>query len=530
MLVELAVRNLGVIVEARVPVDGGLVALTGETGAGKTMLVEALGLLAGGRADPARVRPGAEEAVVEALFVVGDEEVVVRRVVPASGRSRAYLNGELSTAPALAELLGGLVEVHGQHGQQALLSARHQRDALDRFAGVDTSGLRAARQRVRELEERLELLDGDGASLAREADFLAFQVAEIEQLAPEPDEDERLTAEEDLLSGAVAHRDAAAVAVEALSADGAALDQVARAAAALADRDPFRDAADRLAALSAELVDCAAELRRCAEEIEPDDERLAQVRQRRHALVGLRRKYGEHLSEVLAFLDTARRRLEELSSLDETVAAVRRDLDAARRVLEDEAVAVGRSRRSAAPGLASAVQQELAGLALGDARVEVSVEDGDLAGAGDRVELLLAANPGAPLDGLAKVASGGELSRVMLALRLVLSGGPGTMVFDEVDAGIGGTTAVAVGQALAGLAVDRQVLVVTHLAQVAAFADQQVQVAKSTDGAQTSTTVTVLDDEGRVVELSRMLSGTPDSATAREHALELLGTSRGRSR
>ncbi len=528
MLVELAVRNLGVIPDARIPFAEGLVALTGETGAGKTMIVEALDLLAGGRADPARVRPGADEAVVEALLDLDGEEFAVRRVVPASGRSRAYVNGELSTAATLADLLGRAVEVHGQHGQQALLSARHQRAALDRFGGVDTAALRTARERVAELADRLDHLTGDGPSLAREADYLRYQVEEIEQLAPEADEEERLEAEEDLLAGAVGHRDAAASALALLADDGAAAELLARASGALRDREPFRAVSERLAALDVELADLVAELRGLADAIEPDDERLAAVRARRHALVQLRRKYGEHLSEVLVFLDTARARLEELSSVDASAEAVRAQLDAARTELASVAAEVGAARRAAAPGLAAAVRSHLASLALPDAQVEVAVEDGELPGAGDRVEFLLAANPGAPLAGLAKVASGGELSRVMLALRLVLSGGPSTMVFDEVDAGIGGTTANAVGAALAGLAADRQVVVVTHLAQVAAFADQQVQVAKHHDGTTTSTTVTTLDDDARVVEISRMLSGSPDSAVAHEHAVELLAASRGR--
>lgn len=530
MLVELAVRNLGVILEARIPLAEGLVALTGETGAGKTMIVEALDLLAGGRPDPGRVRPGSDEAVVEALLDLDGEELVVRRVVPASGRSRAYVNGELSTAAALAELMGRAVEVHGQHGQQVLLSSRHQRAALDRFAGIDTGPLRAARDRVAELSARLEHLTGDGPSLAREADYLRYQVEEIELLAPEADEEERLEAEEDLLAGAVGHRDAGAGALALLADDGAALELLARALGALRERDPFRPVVDRLVAVDVELSDTVAELRSLADSIEPDDERLAAVRSRRQALVQLRRKYGEHLSEVLAFLDAARVRLEELSSVDASADAVRTQLTAARAELDHLAAEVGAARRAAAPQLAAAVGEHLASLALPDARVEVTVADGDLVGAGDHVEFLLAANPGAPLAGLAKVASGGELSRVMLALRLVLSGGPSTMVFDEVDAGIGGATANAVGAALAGLASDRQVVVVTHLAQVAAFADQQVQVAKHTDGATTSTTVTPLDDEARVVELSRMLSGSPDSSAAREHALELLAGSRGPAR
>jgi len=530
MLVELAVRNLGVIAEARIPIGEGLVALTGETGAGKTMITEALELLSGGKADAARVRSGADEAVVEALLLLDGEEIVVRRVIPATGRSRAYINGELSTAPNMAAVMSSLVEIHGQHGQQALLSARHQRRSLDQFAGIDTQPLRAAKDLVTELSDRLERLTGDGPSLAREAEFLRYQIDEIERIAPEADEEERLQEEEELLSGAVEHRDAATLAAANLADDGAAVDRLAKSANALMGREPFRLLSERLAAVAAELDDCVSELRSLADSIEPNDERLAQVRSRRHALVQLRRKYGEHLSEVLAYLATSRIRLEELSSVDETAAATRSELEIAMITLNAEAQRVGDERRAAAPLLGAAVQSHLAALALPDAQVAVAVSDGALLGAGEQVEFMLAANPGVPLAGLAKVASGGELSRVMLALRLVLSGGPSTMIFDEVDAGIGGTAAVAVGEALAGLAVNQQVVVVTHLAQVAAHADHQLKVSKATDGTTTSTTVTALVGNDRVVELSRMLSGTPESATAQEHASELLLASQSKVR
>jgi DNA repair protein RecN (Recombination protein N) len=532
MLVELAVRDLGVIREARIPLGGGLVALTGETGAGKTMVVEALHLLCGGRPDPARVRPGATEAVVEGLVVAGDEEWVLRRVVPAAGRSRAYVNGELATAAYLAELAGGLIEIHGQHAQQALLTSRAQRDALDRFAGVDPAPLRAARRSVAELRQRLEELGGDERARAREIDLLRHQLAEIDVVAPVVGEDEDLSVEEDRLADAVAHREAGASAHALLSGDGAAIDLVARSRAELDRRRPYDDLLVRLVSLAEELTDVAAEVRDRADGIVWDDERLAAVRARRQLLAELRRKYGDRVEDVLDFAAETRRRLEELTGLDARRAAVEAELATAEAVLARTASRVGEARRRAAAPLAGAVQQVLGELAMGSAVVEVAVDDeAELAGAGGAVELRLAANPGAPLGGLAKVASGGELSRVMLALRLVLTGGPPTMVFDEVDAGVGGEAATAVGGALARLASGRQVLVVTHLPQVAAFADQQLRVAKHADDVvgTTVTLVEVLDDERRVVELSRMLSGSPDSATAQEHANELLGAA-GRAR
>ena len=523
MLVELAVRNLGVIAEARIPVRDGLVALTGETGAGKTMVVEALSLLSGGKADPARVRAGAEEAVVEGLFAVGDAEWVLRRVVPATGRSRSYVDGDLSTAANLGELAAGLIEIHGQHAQQALLRPAAQRDALDRFAGVDRTTLRELRDRRRELQRQLEEAGGDERAREREIDLLRHQIGEIEAVAPEPDEEESLEATEDLLADAVGHRDAAARSLDLVGGDGAAVDRLARACDQLEGRTPFEDVLERFRALSIELDDALSELRSCAETIEPDTERLEQVRARRHELATLRRKYGESLSAVLDFADTARARLEELSSLDERREQLRAQLDEVGAALAEECRRVGGLRRDAAPSLAASIRELLAELAMAGARVEVAVEDTEqLPGAGESVEIRLASNPGAEPGPLQRVASGGELSRVMMALRLVLSGGPPTMVFDEVDAGIGGEAALAVGRSLAALGAQRQVFVVTHLPQVAAFADHQLRVAKQVDGTVTVTTVEPLTESDRVVELSRMLSGSPGSSTAQEHASELL--------
>ncbi len=541
MLVELAVRNLGVIAEARIPLQPGLTAVTGETGAGKTMVVEALGLLCGAKPDPGRVRPGASEAVVEGLFAGDDRpgsgagsdddgeldaEWVLRRVVPANGRSRSYVDGELTTAAQLGELGGRSIEVHGQHAQQALLQARHQRDALDRFAGIDPTPLRAARAAVTALEHRLQELGGDERVRAREIDLLRYQIDEIDAVDPRPGEEEELSAEEDTLADAVAHREAAEEALELLGSEGGVLDGLAAAVETLRGRAPFDAEVVRLDAVGPELRDLLAELRSRAESIEPDDERLAEIRERRHRLVELRRKYGDDLDEVLAHAARARERLEELTSLDATRAGVEAELAAARAVVVAEGRRVGDARRAAAPQLAERLVQILADLALPGSRMEVSVTDRDDApGAGDDVELRLATNPGAPLGGLSKVASGGELSRVMLALRLVLSGGPDVMVFDEVDAGIGGEAATAVGAALARLAEDRQVLVVTHLPQVAAFADHQLRVAKRSDDDTTVTVVEALDEDDRVIELSRMMTGQPDSTTARDHAEELLATS-----
>jgi DNA repair protein RecN (Recombination protein N) len=525
MLVELAVRDLGVIEDLRLVLGAGMTAVTGETGAGKTLVVDAIELLVGGRADPTMVRSGADEAWVEGRFSVpGDDEdeVVLARAIPAEGRSRAYVNGRLATIATLAEWGDRLVDLHGQHAHQSLLSPVVQRAALDRFAGIDHGPLLAARAEVRQIDEQLAALGGDERARAREIDLLRFQVDELAAAAiTGPDEDEQLDAEESVLADAVAHQAAAAAATEALTGDGGAADALGTAIASVAGRAPFAAAEARLRAAAAEVADLAGEIRGAGEGITDDPARLDAVRTRRQLLHDLRRKYGESLDEVLAFAAEAGARLAELEQHDRRAA----ELDAARvtalSAVAAAADAVARARRSAAPTLAEAVQGHLAALAMPRARVQVAVE-GD--GPADDVGILLAANPGSPPLPLAKVASGGELARTMLALRLVLTAGPPTLVFDEVDAGIGGEAAVAVGRSLAALGAAQQVLVVTHLPQVAAFADAHVRVTKETGEDHTVAHVDVLDPAGRVVELSRMLSGQPSSRTARDHAEELLAT------
>jgi DNA repair protein RecN (Recombination protein N) len=543
VLVELAVRDLGVIAELRLVLGTGMTVVTGETGAGKTMVVDAIELLVGGRADPMLVRTGADEAWVEGRFVRGDgdhesadapDEVVVARAIPRSGRSRAYIDGRLATASELADLGALLVDLHGQHAHQSLLHPTAQRDALDRFADIDLAPLRAARVAVHDLVDQLAAMGGDERARARELDLVRYQVDEIDAAGiTGPDEDSELEAEEDALGDATAHREAAAAAVVALSGDGddavadtvaSAADAVGVAVAAVAGRSPFTGAEERLRALAAEVVDVAGELRTAGETIDEDPERLGQVRERRHMLRELRRKYGETLADVIAEGDRLRARLAELEGHDQRAAELDRALAEARSAEAAAAAEVGAARRAAAPELAARIQENLVELAMPKAVVAIAVGEDD---PGDEVEVQLAANPGTPPLPLAKVASGGELARTMLALRLVLTDAPPTLVFDEVDAGIGGAAAVAVGRALARLGRQHQVLVVTHLPQVAAYADAQVRVAKQSDEQATVSHASVLGDDDRVIELSRMLSGQPDSDAARAHAAELLATAAG---
>ena len=519
MLTELVVRNLGVIDQATLLLGPGMTAVTGETGAGKTLIVSAIDLLTGGRADPSLVSPGATEGEIEGRFVDGDTELVVRRVVPRNGRSRVYIDGRLATVGALADHSVDLVDLHGQHSHQSLLKGTVQRAALDRFGGIDTARLASLYDDLRACEAALAELGGDERDRAREIDLLTYQVNEIEAAnIVDADEDVRLDHQEDLLAAASAHREAAAKVVSLLDSDSVVLEALSAALAELQGRKPFSDLSERLGSIVEELTDVAGEARDRVETIQDDPEQLELLRQRRALLRELRRKYGADLAEVTNYGQTVAQRLEELRSHDERAVALDSKLVSIREELAAEQSKVLSARRVAAPELAAAVEQHLTGLAMPAASVEVKV-DGP---AGTDVSLWLAANAGHDLLPLAKVASGGELARAALALRMVLTVGPPTLVFDEVDAGIGGQAANTVAQSLASLAVDHQVLVVTHLAQIAAAADQHLCVTKAEVDGATVSVAQLLDHESRIVELSRMLSGSPDSQAAHSHAVELL--------
>lgn len=533
MLSELHIENLGVIERVELTFGPGLTAVTGETGAGKTMLVEAIELLVGGRADMSMVRHGADEARIDGRFVTaGGVERVLTRVVPADGRSRAYVDGRLATVASLGEIAADIVDLHGQHAHQSLLSTATQRAALDEFGNVDRAPLRAARARLTELDAELAALGGDGRARAREIDLLRFQVDELDAAAvADPDEDLALDAEETVLADATAHREAAAAAAAALGDDGGARDALSSALGAIDGRAPFAEAATRLRDLLAELDDLVAGVRSGGESIDEAPERLAEIRERRQTLKNLRRKYGEDLASVMAFHAAAEERLRELEQFDQRAAALDEQRHVALTAERVAAEAVGRQRRAAGPRLAAVVEAELQRLAMPHAALAVAVGDHDDDHPGDRVQFLLAANPGSPLLPLTRVASGGELARAMLALRLVLSAatigdhgtveGGRTLVFDEVDAGIGGAAAQAIGDALGQLGRGHQVLVVTHLAQVAAVAATQVSVAKTVSEGQTHTTAAPITGDERVAEIARMLSGST-TASALDHARELL--------
>jgi DNA repair protein RecN (Recombination protein N) len=538
VLIELAVSDLGIIDELSLVLGGGLTAVTGETGAGKTLVVAALELIAGARADAAVVRPGAAEARVEARFEDPHtgEETVLARVVPLEGRSRAYVDGRLATAGELAARAETLLALHGQHSHQTLATPAAQRAALDAFAGAPALDAlvdyRAARGAVRDADDRLAALGGDARARAREIALLEHEVEEIASAGlTDPEEDAALEAREGALADAAAHREALGVAYTAI--EGPAEDAVGQAVAALADRTPFAALAQRLRALQAELADVAHDLRATRDATVEDPEQLDGVRARRRLLRELQRKYGATLAEVVEYGTASAARLDELRhhearalELELARADAEARVDAAAEVLHA-------ARVDAAGALAAAVEDGLRRLALPGARLGVEVERAEPTDDGaDQVTFMLAANPGEPFHPLARVASGGELSRTLLAVRVALAARvglaeTGVFVFDEVDAGIGGEAGAAVGRELHALAADSQVLCVTHLAQVAACARTQIAVRKAEEGGRTIARAAQVEGELRVAELSRMLAGVEDSDHARRHAAELLSQAPG---
>ncbi|MFJ3934465.1 MULTISPECIES: DNA repair protein RecN [unclassified Streptomyces] len=573
VLEEMRIRSLGVIDDAVVELSPGFTAVTGETGAGKTMVVTSLGLLLGGRADPALVRIGAKSAVVEGRVRVAagapaarraeeagaelDEgALLISRTVSAEGRSRAHLGGRSVPVGMLAELSDELVAVHGQTDQQGLLRPARQRAALDRYAGEALAAPLAAYgdayRRLRAVSAELEELTERARERAQEADLLRFGLDEIAAVEPRSGEDAELAAEAERLGHAEALASAAALAHAALAGnpeDPEAVDATMlvaganRALEAVRSHDPALAAlADRMGEISILLGDVAGELAGYADDLDADPLRLAAVEERRAALTGLTRKYGEDVAAVLAWAEESAARLGELDGDDERIGHLAEEREALRTELSALAQALTDIRTEAADRFAAAVTGELTSLAMPHARVSFAIRqspdpDGIEVGGrtvaygphgADEIELLLAPHPGAPARPIAKGASGGELSRVMLAVEVVFAGTDPvpTYLFDEVDAGVGGRAAVEIGRRLAKLARTAQVVVVTHLPQVAAFADRQLLVEKTHDGSVTRSGVTVLEGEDRVRELSRMLAGQEDSETARAHAEELLAAAR----
>jgi DNA repair protein RecN (Recombination protein N) len=557
MLEELSITALGVIDDAGLEFGPGFTVVTGETGAGKTMVVTALGLLLGARADAGAVRQGAGRARVEGRVRVDpgssvarqasdagaelDEDVLIlTRSVTAEGRSRASAGGAGVPAALLSSIAADLVVVHGQSDQQQLLTPGRQRDYLDAFAGPDLLRRRHAfhetYDQLRDVTAELNDLVLRSRERAREADLLRFGIAEISAADPVEGEETELKAEETRLGHVEGLRGAAEQARLALSGSDdslAAPDALGLVAAARKYLEAERSHDDRLASLADELAgvsyalgDVAADVSSYAESLETDPLRLAAVQDRRALLTSLMSKYGDSTAEVRAWSRAAEARLEELGDDPARILDLRAEQAALTERLTDLGAELSRDRLSAADRLEAMVTSELASLAMpharfvvGQKRLDEAVRDGF-----DEISFLLSSHQGAQARPLQRGASGGELSRVMLAIEVCLAGSQPvpTMLFDEVDAGVGGKAAVEVGRRLARLARAVQVVVVTHLPQVAAFADRHYAVVKSSDGRVTTSGVTMLDEAGRRRELSRMLAGLEDSETALAHADELV--------
>ncbi|OZM70883.1 DNA repair protein RecN [Amycolatopsis antarctica] len=568
------IQGLGVIEDALLELDRGFTVVTGETGAGKTMVVTGLHLLSGGRAEASRVRVGAGKALVEGRFaglegeqVAGiitdagaepdeDGSVIALRSVGSDGRSRAHLGGRSVPVGVLSELSEQLLAVHGQNDQLRLLRPAEQRAVIDRFAGETVGAPLAEYRRVRTewIEIATELAERSGRSreLAQQADMLRHGLTEIDSVEPKPGEDAELTEQIKRLAAVDELRAAAGEAQSAVSgaADGdpdvpGALGLIAEARRRLSSVEDaaLRDLEPRLAEAAVLLTDVGSELGAYLDGLDADPEKLEQVLARQSDLKKLTRKYAADVDGVLAWAEDARQKLSTMDTSDEALAELARRRDELGTELANHAAALSAARKTAAAELAEEITAEMSGLAMGQAGIDVIVSTraaekddpqtleigGEQAHAGpdgvDEVELLLRAHSGAPALPVHKAASGGELSRVMLAIEVVLAHADTvqTLVFDEVDAGVGGRAAVEIGRRLARLARSHQVLVVTHLPQVAAFADRHLVVDKGIDSDHiTRSGVRVLAQSERVLELSRMLAGMDDTATGRAHAEELL--------
>jgi DNA repair protein RecN (Recombination protein N) len=539
MLHELHVTDLGVIQDVDLAFHPGLNVLTGETGAGKTMITVALALALGRRASSALVREGARTARVQARFDTTpaarrdgwaeDDSVILARTVEADGRSSARAGGQITTASVLERLADGLVEVHGQHESALLRTAAAQTVFLDRFAGaaqVDAVAAHAAAfARLTEVRRELEDLLRSERDVEREADVLAFQIAEIEAAAPRHGELDDLERQCARLANLERLLERSSEAEAAMGADAGAAEALAAAAVALDDVARLDAAAEPLArrAISAreEVADLVRDVRAYRESLDADPAMLDELQGRVAAIRALLRKYGDTEADVLAYLEDARGRAAALGSSGERRAALETEVQRLSSETRERAAAISAGRASAGPRLAREIERELAELGMAGASLSIElVPTAPTPTGSERAEFVFAGGPRQRPMPLAKVASGGELSRTMLACRTVLVDADTvpTLVFDEVDAGIGGAAAAAVGRRLAHVARVRQVIVVTHLPQIAAYADRHIVVRK-----ERGTAVAVeATGERRVAELSRMLAGVPESGAAAAHAEELL--------
>jgi DNA repair protein RecN (Recombination protein N) len=556
MIEEIYIRDLGVIQEARLPFGPGLTVITGETGAGKTMVLSALGLLLGERADTAAIRRGQDQAFVEGRWMLSDGspvnervrdagadveqgELILNRSISNEGRSRASVSGRSVPVGLLTELGEMLVVVHGQSDQIRLKSAMAQREALDQFGGVQLTKALADYQSTykawRELTQKLEDLKASLDARTAEADELRQAVAELEKLDARPGEDVELAEKAERLNNLEILRAAAALAHEALSSEGFSdapdalglIGQARRSLEQVANHDPeLGRLAEQLKDVSVQLADASGEISSYVASLDLEGaSEINLIQERRAALTAAMRKYGPTLDEVIAYLGTASDRLLELDSSSDTIDQLGVEYQELSNLLKDQADALTSVRAEAAERLAQLVTSELKELAMGGASLVVEVAYADAYGSHgqDAVSIQLSSYPGAEPRPLGKGASGGELSRIMLAIEVVLaeSQQAPTFIFDEVDAGVGGAAAIEVGRRLAMLAERAQVIVVTHLAQVAAYANAHLRVLKTSSTEFTATDVVSLNPAARIEELARMLSGLSDSESGLAHAAEL---------
>ena len=521
MLVALHVRGLGVIEDTAIELGPGLTAITGETGAGKTLIVDALDFVLGGKPRRDLVHEGVD-AMVEACFLDGDgNETILRREMPADGRARTFIDGRSATALALSNLGSSLCDIHGQHEHQSLLGSGAVRDALDIFGSIDTGELQDARHEIRSLLERQDRHGGDVGALDRELALLEHEVTELESAAIlGPGELDEVLEELSALDSAAEIQAAMLdVVMLAEATEIGSASQLLRSARNQLERfKHLSDAARSVAAAEVAFEEMSSSLRLALEAIDADPHRRADLEMRASTLHALIRRFGPTLIDVMERLDEKRRRITELLELRSGAERLDQDLDRARARLEKAEAVVLKARLIASPQLADRILTHLQDLALRGAQVRIECSGP----AGDDTSLLFSANPGHEPRLLGRVASGGELARLMLAINLAITSGPPTMVFDEVDAGVGGATALALGRALHALGSSRQVLVVTHLAQVAAQAARHVSIVKQSSNQRTIATAELLEGEARVLEIARMLAGDSASQTALQHARELL--------
>ena len=561
MIEEIFIRNLGVIGEARLPLGPGFTAITGETGAGKTMVVTALGLLLGERSDASAIRSGSAQAVVEGHWLIDDTgavadrvrdaggdlddgELIIGRSLSAEGRGRATVGGRTTPVSVLGEIGEQLVVVHGQSDQIRLRSSTAQREALDRFAGAELAAIigtyHGVFRRWHTNQSELDVLVAESDRRAREAEDLRIATAEIEAAAPQRGEDDELGERVDRLTNLEDLRLASAQALDLVSGQNS--DEVADVISLL---DTAKRQLERVAAHDAELApivealdaaniavsEISGQLSSYLGGLDSDGGReLEALQERRAELAALVRKYGPTLDDVIDYLDQGSGRLVELDTDSDRIEALVDEVAADQALVVELAGRLSAVRAAAAQRLADRVTAELGALAMPNARLSVTVEDRAEYGLSgkDQVSILLQPHTGAEPRSLGKGASGGELSRVMLAIEVVIAGNDPvpTFIFDEVDAGVGGAAAIEIGRRLAQLSHSAQVIVVTHLAQVAAFATNHLRVLKDNDGAVTASSVEQLEGDERIAEMARLLSGLPDSENALAHARELIETAR----